>query len=145
MKTQNKTFMLRKEDVERKWHLVDLDGQVLGRAATKIAKLLMGKDKPAYTPHVDAGDYVIAINAAKIEVTRNKAERKFYRWHTGFPGGLREIVFKDLINKHPERAIEKAVFNMLPKNKHRKKRMIRLKVYPLNEHPYQDQLTTTKR
>ncbi len=138
MKKQHKTFMQRKEDVDRDWHLVDLEGKVLGRVATEIATLLIGKNKPTYTPHVDGGDYVVLINASRIEVTGKKAEQKTYRWHTGYPGALKEILFKDLMSKYPTRAIKKAVSNMLPKNKHRKKRMIRLKVFPSVDHPYQD-------
>jgi len=136
--------MQRKEDVVRNWHLVDLDGKVLGRVATDIAKLLSGKDKPTFTPHVDGGDYVVVINASKVEVTRNKAETKVYRWHTGFPGGLKEMTFKRMMRRHPERAIQKAVYNMLPKNRLRKDRMGRLKIFAFEQHPYQNQLKKTE-
>ena len=136
----NSTFMQRKEDVTRSWHLVNLEGKVLGRAATEIAKLLVGKDKPTYTPHVDGGDYVVLINASKVEVTRNKENTKIYRWHTGFPGGLKEISFKRLLVRSPERIIQRAVGNMLPKNRLRKDRMARLKIFPLAQHPYQNEL-----
>lgn len=136
----NNTFMQRKEDVKRSWHLIDLDGKVLGKAAAQISELLVGKNKPTITPHVDAGDYVVVINASKVEVTRNKGEKKIYRWHTGFSGGLREMTFKHMLKRHPERVIQKAVKNMLPKNRQRSDRMTRLKVFPLNQHPYQNEL-----
>ncbi|HDQ15635.1 MAG TPA: 50S ribosomal protein L13 [Bacteroidetes bacterium] len=136
--------MQRKEDVVRDWHLVDLEGKVLGRVATEIAKLLMGKDKPTFTPHVDGGDYVVAINASKVELTRNKKESKVYRWHTGFPGGLKEMTFERMMKKHPEKVIERAVYNMLPKNRLRKNRMVRLKIFALDQHPYQNQLKKTE-
>lgn len=136
----NSTYMQRKEDVSRDWHLIDLEGKVLGRAATEIAKLLVGKDKLTYTPHVDGGDYVVLINASKIEVTRNKENTKIYRWHTGFPGGLKEISFKRLLMRSPERIIQRAVRNMLPKNRLRKDRMARLKIFSLDQHPYQNEL-----
>lgn len=132
--------MQRSEDVERKWHLVDIKGKVLGRVATEIALMLSGKNKPTFSPHVDGGDYVVVINAAQVEVTRNKAEKKLYRWHTGFPGGLKEMLFKDLMLRHPEQAIERAVYNMLPKNRLRKNRMVRLKIFVSDQHSYQNEL-----
>lgn len=137
---QNKTYMQRKEDINRSWHLIDLQGQVLGRVATEIAELLIGKNKPTYTSHVDGGDYVVVINASKVEVTRNKEEKKMYRWHTGFPGGLKEMSLNQMLKRHPERVIQKAVKNMLPKNRQRSDRMVRLKVFPLDQHPYQNEL-----
>ncbi len=136
---QHKTFMQRKEDVERKWHLVDVEGKILGRAATDIAELLIGKHKPTYTPHVDAGDFVVVINAKKVDLSRNKANKKVYRWHTGYPKGLREKKFKDMLADKPEEIIRRAVINMLPKNKMRQRRMARLKIYAGDEHPHQSQ------
>ncbi len=132
--------MLRKEDVSRDWHVVDVEGKVLGRIATKIAQYLIGKDKPTYTPHVDNGDYVVVVNAAQVDVTRNKADKKTYYRHSRFPGALKEILFKDLMQQNPERIIYLAVKNMLPKNKFRKRRLARLKIYPGGDHPYQDKL-----
>lgn len=129
--------MQRKEDVERKWHLVDVQGQILGRTATEIAELLIGKHKPTYTPHVDAGDYVVVVNAAEVELSRDKANKKVYHWYTGFPGGLRQKKFKDMLQDKPTEVIRRAVINMLPKNKMRKRRMARLKIYPGSEHPHQ--------
>ncbi len=142
---QYKTFMQRKEDVIRQWHLVDVDDQVLGRIATDIAELLIGKHKPTYTPHIDGGDYVVVINAQQVALTRNKENKKVYRWHTGYPGGLKEMSFKKMLAKHPDRVIMRAVKNMLPKNKHRKKRLARLKVYASDEHPYQEQIIQSKK
>lgn len=136
----NKTFMQRKEDVQRQWHLVDAEDQILGRVATKIAEKLIGKSKPTYTPHVDAGDFVVVINAQKVELSRNKDQKKIYRWHTGYPGGLKEKSFKDMQQDDPEKIIWLAVRNMLPKNKMRQKRMARLKIYAGEEHPHQSQL-----
>ena len=129
--------MQRKEDVERKWHLVDVQGQILGRTATEIAELLIGKHKPTYTPHVDAGDYVVVENAAEVELSRDKANKKVYHWYTGFPGGLRQKKFKDMLQDKPTEVIRRAVINMLPKNKMRKRRMARLKIYPGSEHQHQ--------
>lgn len=137
---KNKTFMQRKEDVSRDWHLVDVKGKVLGRAATEIAQLLIGKHKPTYTPHVDAGDYVVVINAKKVELTRDKANKKVYRRYTGFPGGLKERSFQEMLDMYPEKIIHRAVKNMLPSNKFRKSRLARLKVYPGSEHPHQSQI-----
>ncbi len=132
--------MQRKEDVQRQWHLVDAEDQILGRVATKIAEKLIGKSKPTYTPHVDAGDFVVVINAQKVELSRNKDQKKIYRWHTGYPGGLKEKSFKDMQQDDPEKIIWLAVRNMLPKNKMRQKRMARLKIYAGEEHPHQSQL-----
>ncbi len=132
--------MQRKEDVVRDWHQVDVKGQVLGRIAAEIAKLLIGKDKPTYTPHVDAGDYVVVTNAQQVELTRKKANKKVYRWYTGHPGGLKEKSFKELIESDPDKIIREAVKGMLPKNKFRKKRLARLKVYPGEEHSHQSQI-----
>ena len=140
MKT-HKTFVQRKEDVERQWHLVDVQGQVLGRIVSEIAKLLIAKSKPTYTPHVDAGDYVVVVNATQVEVTRDKENKKIYYSHSGYPGGLKQIVFKDLLARYPEKIIYRAVKNMLPKNKFRDLRMARLKVFPGEEHSYQDKFT----
>lgn len=140
MKQVQKTFMQRKEDVKRSWHLVDVKDQVLGRVATQIAVKLIGKDKPTYTPHTDGGDYVVVINAGEVKLTRNKANQKMYRSHSGFPGNLRERSFTEMQNKNPEEVIRLAVVNMLPKNKLRDQRMARLKIYAGSEHPHASQL-----
>ena len=132
-----KTFIQKKEEVQRDWVLYDGTGQVLGRLASEIAEKLIGKDKITYTPNVDAGDYVVLLNAEKVEVTRNKATKKIYSWNTGFPGGLRQRSFNEMMNKNPERLIKHAVGNMLPKNHLRTQRLNRLKVVIGSENPYQ--------
>ncbi len=137
---KNKTFVQRKEDVLRQWHLVDVKGKVLGRVASEIARLLIGKDKPTFTPHVDAGDYVVVINATQVAVTGGKENKKIYYSHSGYPGGLKQVVYKELMANYPEKIIAKAVKNMLPKNKFQKLRMARLKIFPLAEHPFQDKI-----
>lgn len=131
-----RTFSQRKEDVKRDWHEVDAKGQVLGRLATEIAEKLIGKHKVTYTPHIDSGDYVVVTNAELIEVTRNKANNKIYYWHTGFPGGLKQRTFAEMIKRNPEKVIVRAVKNMLPKNRLRKDRLARLKVVVGSEHPH---------
>lgn len=131
-----KTFMLRKEDVQREWYLVDATGKTLGRLASEIAKILMGKHKPTYTPHVDGGDFVVVINAEKIHATGKKLDKKIYYKHTGYPGGLKETTLREMLQKKPEEVIRLAVRGMLPKNKLRDRRMKRLKVYAGPEHPH---------
>ena len=132
--------MQRTEDVERKWHVVDAEGRILGQVAVEVATKLIGKLKPTYTPHTDGGDFVVVINAAKVAATGNKAETKMYSRHSGFPGGYREISFGELKLSHPDRVIEHAVNNMLPNNRLRDRRLARLKVYPGSEHPHQSQI-----
>ena len=111
-----KTFMQKKETVERKWYVVDAEGKTLGRLATQVATVLRGKNKPTYTPHIDCGDYVIVINAEKVVLTGNKLEDKKYYNHSGFPGGLRERNAKTMIEKYPEEMVERAIKGMLPHN-----------------------------
>ena len=111
-----KTFMQKKETVERKWYVVDAEGKTLGRLATRVATVLRGKHKPTYTPHVDCGDYVIVINADKVVLTGNKLDDKMYYNHSGFPGGLRERNAKTMIEKYPEEMVERAIKGMLPHN-----------------------------
>lgn len=134
------TYMQKPAEVTREWHVVDAQGKILGKLATTIATKLMGKHKPTYTPHVDSGDYVVVVNAAQVEVTRNKAESKLYYSYSGFPGGLKKKNFAELQATHPERIIEKAVYNMLPDNRLRQNRMTRLKVYAGAEHPHNSQI-----
>ena len=140
MNKRQTTFMQRKEDVIRRWHLIDVKDQVLGRVATEIAIKLIGKDKPTYTPHIDGGDYVVVINASDVKLTRGKELKKLYRSHSGFPGGLHERSFADMQAKHPTEIIRLAVVNMLPNNKLRDRRMTRLKIYAGPEHEHQSQL-----
>jgi large subunit ribosomal protein L13 len=132
--------MQKRAEVTREWHLVDADSQVLGRLATQIAEKLIGKNKPTYTPHIDGGDYVVVVNAANVKVTGNKEQDKMYHSYSGFPGGLSKMSFAELLEKHPEKVIERAVYNMIPKNKLRSGRMARLKIYPTAEHKHQSQL-----
>ncbi len=134
-----KTFMQRKEDVQREWFLVDATGKTLGRLASEIAKILMGKHKPTCTPHVDGGDFVVVVNAEKIHATGKKLDKKIYYKHTGYPGGLKETTLREMLQKKPEEVIRLAVRGMLPKNKLRDRRMKRLKVYAGPEHPHKAQ------
>ncbi len=134
-----KTF-LPKIDVQRRtWRIVDADGLVLGRVAEKIANVLRGRDKPTYTPHLDAGDFVIVINAEKIRVTGNKETDKEYQSYSGYRGGLKRTPLADVRAKHPERLIMKAVKGMLPKNRLAAKLLTKLKVYKGSEHPHSAQ------
>nr|WP_314784301.1 50S ribosomal protein L13 [uncultured Capnocytophaga sp.] len=134
-----KTISANKATVNKKWVLVDADGQTLGRLASKVAKLLRGKYKPEFTPHVDCGDNVIVINAEKINLTGNKWEDKSYLRHTGYPGGQRFTGVKQLLDKHPERIIEKAVKGMLPKTRLGAAVLRNLKVYAGTEHKQEAQ------
>ncbi len=131
-----KTFMAKAESVERRWLLVDAEGQTLGRLATQIATFLRGKHKAEYTPHVDTGDYVVVINADKVVVSGNKEAQKMYRRHSGYPGGMKEVVYQDMMKKHPERILESAVRGMLPKNSLGRQMYRKLKVYTGPDHPH---------
>jgi large subunit ribosomal protein L13 len=134
-----KSFLAKKGEVEKKWLLVDADGAILGRMAAKIAPILMGKNKPAYTPHEDVGDYVVVVNAEKIRVTGRKAEQKKYDYYTHYPGGHKYVSFADMIAKKPEKVVELAVRRMLPKNRLGRKMLKKLKVYRGLEHEHQAQ------
>ncbi len=134
-----KSFLAKKDQVEKKWLLVDAEGAILGRMAAKIAPILMGKTKPTYTPHVDTGDYVVVVNAEKIKLTGKKAETKEYDYYTHFPGGHKYVSFADMMEKKPERVIELAVRRMMPKNKLGVAMMKKLKVYRGTEHENQAQ------
>ena len=131
-----KTFSAKPLEVERKWHVIDAEGKPLGRVAVAAANLLRGKNKPQYTPHVDTGDFVIIINADKITVSGKKETDKIYYHHTGYPGGLRAASFKELMEKDPTRAIEKAVKGMLPHNTLGDSQFQKLKVYAGASHPH---------
>lgn len=133
-----KTYQIKKEEVKRDWHLIDVSDKVLGRVATDIAKLLQGKHKPTYTPHIDGGDYVVVINAKKVAVSGNKRSDKMYYRHSLYPGGLREESFEKLLERDARKIIEKAVWGMIPKNKLRDPRMGRLKVFVDDQHNYTD-------
>lgn len=134
-----KTFMPKAENIERKWYIVDAEGQTLGRLASEVAKVLSGKCKPIYTPHVDTGDHVIIINAEKIVVTGKKADQKLYRHYTGYVGGLKEISYKDLMIKKPEDILMHAVKGMLPKNKIGRQMLKKLRIYKGSEHKHDAQ------
>ena len=131
-----KTFMAKTGEIERKWHLIDADGQVLGRMATRIADLLRGKGKAEYTPHADTGDFVVVINAAKVKLTGKKDEQKTYTRYSGYPGGLRTIPVARVRERHPERLVEHAVAGMMPKNRLGRALLKKLKVYAGSEHPH---------
>ena len=130
------TFMAKANEVERKWYVIDAEGQTLGRLASEVASILRGKKKPTYTPHVDCGDYVIVINAEKIEVTGKKRKEKIYKRHTGYPGGLREISFEKLQAKKPEEIIRHAVKGMMPDGALGRQMYKKLKVYAGPEHSH---------
>ena len=134
-----KCYIQKPSEVQRKWHLIDAEGKTLGRLSTEIAKLLRGKHKVTFTPHVDGGDYVVIINAEKIEVTGKKRDNKVYRHHTGYIGNLKEINFKKLQEKNPEEIIRLSVRGMLPKNKLRAPMMKRLRIFAGSEHIHQAQ------
>ena len=134
-----KTYSPKAKDIKREWRVIDATDKTLGRMVTQVASLLMGKHKPIYAPHIDTGDYVVVINAAKVKVTGKKAEQKFYYRHSGYPGGLKSPSFKELFSKDPARVIELAVKGMLPHNRLGRAMFKKLKVYPGNEHPHQAQ------
>ena len=131
-----KTYYAKPGEVEREWLLVDAEDMVLGRLATQVAQILKGKTKPTYTPHVDVGDFVVVINADKVRLTGKKADQKNYYSHSGYQGGLKETSFREMLAKHPERIIEKAVKGMLPKNTLGRAMGMKLKVYAGSEHPH---------
>ncbi len=134
-----RTFSPKDSDITRQWHVIDASGVVLGRLASQAAVLLRGKHKPIFAPHVDTGDFVIVINADKIALSGNKLEQKQAYRHSGYPGGLRSVSYGELMEKHPERAVEKAVRGMLPKNSLGRKTLRKLKVYAGPDHPHQAQ------
>lgn len=130
------TQVAKKNEIQRAWFVVDLEGKVLGRAATEIARVLRGKHKPVYSPSVDTGDFVIVVNADKVQLTGNKLAAKMYHHHTGYPGGIRSINAEKLLAKKPEDVIRKAVKGMLPKNKLGRQMFKKLKVYAGADHPH---------
>lgn len=136
-----KTTMIKTAEVKREWHKIDAAGAVVGRLATEIATKLIGKHKPSYTPHIDGGDYVVVLNAEKVEFTRNKEENKVYYAHSGQPGGFTSRTAAKMRIIHPTEILRLAIFNMLPKNKLRSERMNRLKLYVGAEHKHESQLS----
>ena len=131
-----KTYYPKAEDIQREWVLVDANDQTLGRLVTQISTVLLGKHKPSFTPGVEMGDYVVVVNATHIKVTGNKMDDKMYHHHTGYPGGLKSTNLRDLLAKHPERVIEKAVWGMLPHNRMGRSLMKKLRVYAGADHPH---------
>jgi large subunit ribosomal protein L13 len=134
-----KTYSPKAKDIEREWWVIDAADKTLGRIATQVANLLMGKHKPLYAPHIDTGDYVVVINAAKVKVTGKKTEQKIYYRHSGYPGGLKSQRFEELFSKDPARVMELAVKGMLPHNRLGRAMFKKLKVYSGSEHPHQAQ------
>ncbi len=133
-----KTYSTKKSDIKRQWHLIDVQGKILGRLSTQIAQLLIGKHKPYFTSHIDCGDYVVVVNSDQVKVTGRKAQQKTYYRHSNYPSGLKSITFDKQLQKDSRKIIEWAVKNMLPKNKLRSPRLRRLKVFKLDNHIYQD-------
>jgi large subunit ribosomal protein L13 len=136
---QMKTYSVKAGEIERRWYVVDADGKILGRLATEVARILRGKHKPIYTPHLDTGDHVIVVNASRVELSGRKAEQKTYFRHSGYMGGDRLIPYRRMLEKHPERVIELAVKGMLPKNALGRQMRSKLKVYAGAEHPHEAQ------
>ncbi len=139
MESGKTTRFLQENEVEKKWYVVDAEGKVLGRIATEIARILRGKHKPVFTPNIDTGDYVIVINADKVELTGKRPDQKTYFRHTGYPGGDIYTSFKEMMNKRPEFVIHKAVGGMLPHNRLGRRLRKKLKVYSGPEHPHKAQ------
>jgi large subunit ribosomal protein L13 len=131
-----KTYVTKSEDIQREWYVVDAAGQTLGRLATRVAHILRGKHKPIYSRSIDTGDYVIVVNAEKIRVTGRKLDQKIYYRHSGYPGGLKQITLRNLLQRHPTRVIEHAVRGMLPKNRLGRRMFKKLRVYTGPDHPH---------
>src|SRR5438445_7689891 len=134
-----RTYTAKPGEVERRWYVVDAEGQILGRLATRIADTLRGKGKPQYTPHVDTGDFVVVVNAEKIAVTGKKLDEKLYHRHSGYPGGLRTRTLREQLERRPTEVIRKAVKGMLPRNRLSRAQLTKLKVYAGPEHPHSAQ------
>jgi large subunit ribosomal protein L13 len=143
--TKMKTYSLRAGDIDKAWHVIDADGQTLGRLATRVGALLQGKHKPSYTPHLDMGDFVVVVNASRVRVTGNKLDDKIYYRHTGYMGGLKETPLRDMLERHPDRVIEKAVKGMLPRNKLARHLLRHMKVYAGPEHPHAAQVNASRK
>jgi len=139
------TYSLKGGDIHKEWQVIDATGQTLGRLATRVAGLLMGKHKPEYSPHLDMGDFVIIVNAEKVRVTGNKAEAKIYYRHTGYMGGLKETKLADMLRRRPERVLELAVRGMLPRNKLARHLLGHMKVYEGPDHPHAAQVRASEK
>jgi len=131
-----KSYMARPLEVERKWYVVDAEGKHLGRLATEIVRVLRGKNKPQYTPHVDVGDFVVVVNADRVAVTGRKAEQRVYRRHSGYPGGMKETSYEQILARKPTEVLRKAVYGMMPKTRLARKQFKKLKIYAGPEHPH---------
>ncbi len=139
-----KTYSAKAAEIDKKWLLIDAEDVVLGRLASQVAKILRGKHKPSYTPHMDCGDHVIVVNAAKVRLTGNKTADKTYYWHTGYPGGIKQRTAGQILaGAHPERVLEKAVQRMVPRGPLGRQQMKNLRVYPGPEHPHEAQTPET--
>ena len=138
-----RTFVPKEGEISREWVVMDAADQVLGRLATEVARILRGKHKPGFTPHLDTGDFVVIVNAERIKLTGNKAEDKVYYRHSGRPGSLKAETARERLEKHPERVVEAAVWGMLPKNRLGRKLLRKLKVYAGPEHPHEAQQPRT--
>jgi large subunit ribosomal protein L13 len=134
-----KSYMARPLEVERKWYVVDAEGKHLGRLATEIVRVLRGKNKPQYTPHVDVGDFVVVVNADRVAVTGRKAEQRVYRRHSGYPGGMKETSYEQMLARKPTEVLRKAVYGMMPKSRLARKQFKKLKIYAGPEHPHSAQ------
>ncbi|MCG2676209.1 50S ribosomal protein L13 [bacterium] len=134
-----KTYSAKKDEIKRKWYIIDAKGKVLGKVAVKAATILRGKHKPIYTPHVDTGDHVVVINASQVVLTGKKLEQKYYRRHSGYPGGLKSIRYDKLLKAKPEKVIELAIRGMLPKTKLGRAMLKKLRVYKGSEHSHEAQ------
>jgi large subunit ribosomal protein L13 len=139
MSIKNVTHVVKASDIEREWFVVDAAGQTLGRLASNVARILRGKHKAIYSPHLDVGDYVVVVNAERIAVTGRKMDQKMYYRHTGYPGGLKSITLREQLVRHPTFAVRAAVKGMLPKNRLGRRMLRKLKVYAGAEHPHQAQ------
>lgn len=139
-----KTYAPKLTEIKRKWHVIDADGQTLGRLCSQVSKLLIGKHKAIFSPNIDTGDFVIIVNAAKIKVTGKKAREKIYYRYSGYPGGMREVTFAEMMQKHPERVIEHAIKGMLPHTRLGRAMYKKMKVYAGDKHPHQAQVAGLK-
>ena len=134
-----KSYMARPLEVERKWYVVDAEGKHLGRLATEIVRVLRGKNKPQYTPHLDVGDFVVVVNADRVAVTGRKAQQRVYRRHSGYPGGMKETSYEQMLARKPTEVLRKAVYGMMPKTRLARKQFKKLKIYAGPEHPHSAQ------
>ena len=142
---RNKTYSAKASELDPLWHVVDASGRPLGRLAVEIARILQGKHKPTYTPHMLTGDFVVVINASQVVVTGNKRQQKIYYRHSGYPGGLKEITFDKMMDRYPTRAVELAVKGMLPRNSLARHMLGRMKVYAGAEHPHEAQVVGSQK